>query len=143
MDTSGRRFGREPLRDALRPARHASVPDARIVGPHGVVADLLRVADTPLDRLRGLIARPELGPSEALLVSPCTQVHTVGMRYAIDAVFCDHELRVLRVATLAPRRISPHVHRASCCIELPAGRALECGLEPGVRLEIRPRTVAT
>lgn len=108
-----------------------------IFGPRGLIADRVQTADTPFRRLRGLLGRSEIGPSEALLIGRCPQVHTLGMRFAIDAVFCDRDLRVLHVSTLEPRRISRYVRRASCCIELAAGRAQACGIEPGVQLAIR------
>lgn len=109
-----------------------------LFGPHGCVADRVRLAGTPWRRLRGLLGRRRLEPAEALILSPCSQVHTVGLRFPIDAVFCDRDLLVLHVATLRPFRLSPRVLGAWCCIELAAGRAQESGVERGARLEIRP-----
>lgn len=102
------------------------------------MADRIRAAVTPLRRVRGLIGRAQLGSREALVLRPCSQVHGIGMRYPFDAVFCNDELEVLAVATIAPRRVSPHVRGATCCIELRAGRARECGVEPGARLSLGP-----
>ena len=62
------------------------------------------------------------------------QVHGIGMRHPFDAVFCDPDLRVLHVATIEPRRVSRHVRGADCCFELQAGRAADCGIEPGSQL---------
>ena len=53
----------------------------------------VRLAATPLARLRGLLGRP---PSPVpLLIVPARSVHTVGMRRPIDVVFLDDDLRVL------------------------------------------------
>jgi hypothetical protein len=54
------------------------------------------LAVTARRRLRGLLGRP-VAP---LLLAPARSVHTVGMREAIDVVFLDADLRVLRVVTL-------------------------------------------
>ena len=42
-------------------------------------------------RLRGLLFRRPLASdgSEALLISPCASVHTIGMAYGLDIVFLD------------------------------------------------------
>jgi len=42
-------------------------------------------------RLRGLLFRRPLASdgSEALLISPCSSVHTIGMAYGLDIVFLD------------------------------------------------------
>lgn len=71
---------------------------------------------------------------EALVLEPCRQVHTFGMRFPIDAVFRDRAQRVVHVQTLVPRRISKLVRNARSCIELPDGLASECGLVEGVQL---------
>lgn len=42
-------------------------------------------------RLRGLLFRRPLASdgSEALLISPCSSIHTIGMAYGLDIVFLD------------------------------------------------------
>lgn len=129
-------FRREPLRDALRPARGDAAGPWRLAGPSGVVAEQVEMARTPLHRARGLIGRRRLGPRDAVLIDPCTRVHTVGVRFAIDAIFCDRELAVLDVQTLSPRTLSRPVPSAAVCIELPAGRAGSASIEPGCRLRL-------
>jgi uncharacterized membrane protein (UPF0127 family) len=58
-------------------------------------------------RLRGLLGRPKLSERQGLMLQPCNQVHTMGMRYAIDIIFLDgqgvivnliHSLKPLRQA---------------------------------------------
>ena len=79
-----------------------------------------------------------MSSDEALILEPCRQVHTFGMRFAIDAVFCDRDLVVVAVQSLDPGRLSRPARRARVCVELPAGRAAECGLTPGVQLRLAP-----
>ncbi len=105
-----------------------------LVGPRGIVADEVTWATSFRTRRRGVLRRPKLGPREALVISPCRQVHTIGVGYPLDVVFCDRGMRVLHVETLEPRGVSRRVTRASCCIELLGGRAVQAGLVPGAQL---------
>ncbi len=106
-----------------------------LTGPSGVVAKL-RIARGPLARMRGLMATAPLPRDEGLLLRPCRQVHTFGMSYPIDAVFCDGGGVVVAVVTLGPRSVSRLVRRARMCIELAAGRAAECDIDVGTTLDI-------
>jgi uncharacterized protein len=106
----------------------------RIVGPKGVVADRVNFCNTFYSRFMGLRGRKTLQAGEAMVLDPCRQVHTFGLRFSIDAVFRDVDETVVHVQTLTPRRISRFVRTARTCIELPDGHASACGLEVGVRL---------
>ena len=90
-------------------------------------------ADTYLERLRGLLGRPPLASGEALLLTPCSSVHTCFMAYAIDIVYVDRKLQVLKVVpALPPWRLSGALG-AAMTLELAAGQAAACALRPGRR----------
>lgn len=114
------------------------MPSRLVVADRGlVVAERLRVATTAGARMRGLIGRTELTAGEGLLLSPCKQVHTFGMRYPIDVVFCDRTWRVTRVVrAMRPRRVGRVEWRARHTVELPQGGAAR--LHPGDRLQLEP-----
>ena len=57
-----------------------------------------QVANTFFSRLVGLLSRKQLGPDEALLIVPCTSIHTIGMRFTIDVVFLDKDNKVLGIS---------------------------------------------
>ena len=59
-------------------------------------------AKTALQRLKGLFAYPRLSKAQALILSPCSSVHSIGLGYAIDVVFLCAEGRILKVGTLKP-----------------------------------------
>lgn len=76
------------------------------------------------ERRRGLLGRPPLVPGQALIVSPARQVHTIGMRYPIDVIFCDSSWTVCHIVRgLRPWRLTRWVRKARHAIELPAGAA--------------------
>lgn len=60
----------------------------------GVTAE---VAERFFDRAKGLIGRKGLPPGEGLLILRCNCIHTMLMRFPIDATFLDRHDRVVRV----------------------------------------------
>jgi hypothetical protein len=101
----------------------------------GEVLAAVEVAETARARRRGLMHRDRL--DGALVLRPCRNVHTVGMRFPIDVAFCDGDGTVLRTTTLAPWRISPVVRRSAFAIEAEAGAFDRWGLARGDRVELR------
>jgi uncharacterized membrane protein (UPF0127 family) len=94
------------------------------------------VADSPGLRLRGLLGRAPLGNGEGLLLRPSGSIHTWFMRFRIDALFLDRDLRVLRVAPeLRPWRMAG-ARKAKAVLELQAGQAARSGIAPGDQLVI-------
>jgi protein-S-isoprenylcysteine O-methyltransferase Ste14 len=72
-----------------------------------------------------------------LWLKPCSQIHMIGMRYALDLVFLDDELRVVRtIAGIQPGKISPKVSEATSVLELPSGTLDARPLADGTRLAI-------
>lgn len=93
---------------------------------------LVEVADTARSRSRGLLGSDSWLERDGMLLVPCRNVHTFGMRYHIDVAFLDRHYRVLRtVHGMRPGRISPLVPRARSALELPAGRLSETSTQPG------------
>ncbi len=77
----------------------------------------MRLAVTPLARLRGQLFRPE---PIVLLIAPCSAVHTCFMRFPIDVVFLDAELDVLRVVRDVPPWRFVRCRGAKAVLELPS-----------------------
>src|SRR4029079_2653310 len=57
----------------------------------------LRRATSAWARFRGLMLAAPLPPGGALKMRPCGSIHMMFMRFAIDAVFFDEQLRVTKV----------------------------------------------
>lgn len=100
----------------------------------GPVCERCRVAARPLARMRGLLGRRELPRGEGVLLRPAASVHTWFMRFSIDVVFLDRELRVLKVVPeVRPWRVASG-RGARSVLELAAGECERRGVEPGDRL---------
>ena len=96
------------------------------------------LANTFLTRLRGLMFRRRLAPTEALWLRPCNGVHTFWMFFAIDVIFLDRELRIVKlVENMRPFRVTkPHL-AARSVLELQAHTISKAGLKVGDQLELR------
>ena len=86
--------------------------------------------------MRGLLGRSELRATEGILLRPASSIHTVGMKFAIDVVFLDRDLRVIRVAPEVPPWRAASCRRARVVLELAAGAAADSGIVPGDRLTV-------
>jgi uncharacterized membrane protein (UPF0127 family)/CheY-like chemotaxis protein len=92
--------------------------------------------------MRGLLGRRGLPAGEGLLLRPAPSIHTAFMRFPIDALFLDRELRVLDIReSLPPWRVASKP-RARAVLELAAGECARRGVQVGDRLELRDRTAA-
>jgi uncharacterized membrane protein (UPF0127 family) len=104
---------------------------------HRVVCEGCDAADTFLTRLRGLLGKRALPQGQGLLLHPASSIHMFFMRFPIDAVFLDRELRVVAVrSNLAPWRVAA-VSGSRYVLELAAGEAEHAGLRPGHKLVLR------
>jgi len=94
------------------------------------------VADSTWLRMKGLLGRATLDEDEGILLRPGSSIHMFFMRFAIDAVFLDRELRVLRVAAdLKPWRMAAR-RGAKAVLELPSGRCERVGLGEGDQITL-------
>ena len=103
------------------------------------------LAETALTRMKGLLGRESLPSGEGILLKPASSVHMAFMRFAIDAVFLDRDMRVVKIAAdLKPWRAAG-ARGAKSVVELPAGEAARRGLTVGDRLTAgsSPATAAT
>jgi uncharacterized membrane protein (UPF0127 family) len=99
-----------------------------------VVCARCEIADRPLKRMRGLLGRDGLAPDEGMLFRPAGSIHMFFMRFAIDVVFCDAELTVLKVVPNLQPWKTAGARGAKVTIELAVGAARD--LQPGDRLTL-------
>ena len=106
-----------------------------LVGPGGrVVCDTCHLADKPHTRLRGIMGWNSLRRGEGMLIRPTFSIHTMFVRFPIDAVFLDKDMAVVSIAhDLKPWRFAA-VRKAKSVLELAAGECRRIGLERGDRL---------
>jgi uncharacterized protein len=100
-----------------------------------VIAITAEMARSFASRGKGLLGRDQLASGEGLIIDPCQSVHSLFMRFPIDVVFLSKSLEVVHIkANMVPYRLSKHVFKARCVVELPAGTAASTGTTVGDRL---------
>ena len=90
-----------------------------------------RVARSFAARFRGLMGAADLPAGQGMLFPRTSSVHTHFMRFPIDVVFLDEELRIVAVRpALRPWRMAA-AKRARSVLELRAGECERVGLAEG------------
>lgn len=90
-----------------------------------------------LDRMRGLLGRPALQRGEAMLIEPCSSVHTVGMAYPLDIAFIDGRGKILKLCgRVRPFRAAFALGTRST-LEMAGGEIARLGLAAGDELQWR------
>src|SRR5262245_43937440 len=98
------------------------------------LAQHVEVAVTRSARRKGLLGRDGLGSSCALILAPCAAIHTMFIRFDIDAVFVDDDGRAVKVVRrMVPWRIAANAS-AHAVVELPAGSLEDQDVAIGDRL---------
>ena len=95
------------------------------------------VARRARERAVGLLGRDREAVTGALIIRPCRQIHTIGMRFPIDVAFCDRQGVVLRTVTVPPWRVTRVVWRAGFAVEAAAGAFDRWQLRPGDTVEVK------
>ncbi len=87
-----------------------------------VVGQCIRVAETGLTRIVGLLGERELQPGDGLLIMPSQGVHTWGMQFPIDIAVLDDDWKVIAIRrNMRPFRMSRMFWKAAAVLELPSG----------------------
>jgi hypothetical protein len=104
------------------------------------IATTVERAVTRASRRRGLLGRDRLDPQRALILEPCTAVHTAFMRFAIDVVFVDRDGYALKIVRdVRPWRIALAAG-AHAVVEMAAGSLAAGDLVVGDRLSVTAPT---
>ena len=105
----------------------------------GVVAGRVELAVDSETRRRGLLGRDAFEEGSALIIAPCSAVHTLFMRFAIDVVFVARDGRVRKTYAAVPARRMAFSVGAFAVIELPAGTLARAEAIPGDVLQLAAR----
>ncbi len=109
-----------------------SIPEKSVT-----VGSKIGLADTSMTRLFGLLGKNGLEPGAGILIRPSSGVHTMGMKFAIDVIALDRNLRVVKVwSRLRPWRVTSVSLKTHSVLELAPGQIEQCGIEPGDQLAI-------
>ncbi len=124
----------------LRIDRLTSCP-RRLLGPDGrVLADRCHVARSARARLIGLLGTPRLEVGEAVWLTPCSSVHTLGLRVAIGCALLDASGRIVALRDPCPPLRIVGSRRAVTVVECAPGLLGHLGVGERLSLGACPRT---
>ena len=115
-------------------AKQLALEPVWLVSKGNVLCAAMR-ATTRSDRRRGLLGVSQV--IEPLVLQPCTWVHTIGIRTALDVAYVNSEGIVLSMHTLKPWRIGPLIRSAEFIVEAAPGSFERWNLHVGDVMEIR------
>lgn len=95
----------------------------------------IKIADSFVTRLEGLMFQKKLSQGTGLLLAPCNSVHMCFMRFAVDVIYIDKEYKIIKVV----KDLKPWIGLSMCSkawatLEMTAGEAERCGLAVGKKL---------
>ncbi len=97
----------------------------------------VKVADSVLGRLIGVLGKRSLKPDSGVWIVPANAIHTVGMLFSFDVVMIDKEFKVVSLTEMVkPFRVILPKLRAESVIELPAHAIFRSRTEIGDQLLI-------
>jgi uncharacterized protein len=109
-----------------------------------LVGERIRVAETGLTRIVGLLGESELLPGDGLLIVPSQSIHTWGMQFPIDIAFLDNEWKVIAIRPdMRPFRMTRMFWKAAAVLELPSGRLDSTSTRVGDTIELGRVDMAT
>jgi len=101
-----------------------------------LLSEAAEVASSTPERMKGLLGRDRMDKGEAMVITPCSSVHTFWMRFPIDVLFYDRRNRIIALLHgLRPWRVSGWHPLAAGVVELPAGTLAEHSVAVGDELE--------
>ncbi|MDD2420528.1 MAG: DUF192 domain-containing protein [Heliobacteriaceae bacterium] len=129
------------------PSASRKLLSGKIISPDGKVIPVFKqavgkgtlitveVADTFWTRLRGLLGRSHLPPGYALLLAPCNQIHTLGMRFPLDVLYLDQANVILEMEIMVkPGRIQRARRQAAKVVEFQGSTLNPGAIATGNRL---------
>ncbi len=96
----------------------------------------IKIADTMISRMIGLMFVKEMKNMDGLLIDPCNSIHNCFVRFPIDVIFIDRDYKVVKVLrNFKPWRFSWIYFKAKRTLELPKGKLPE-DIKVGDELEV-------
>jgi uncharacterized membrane protein (UPF0127 family) len=114
----------------------SAVPAAIAVRDRAPLATVVHTAFDSASRKRGLLGRTSLDPAEALVIAPCSAIHTFSMKFPIDVIFVARDGRVVKTRAAIPRGRMSAAIGAFAVIEMAVGEIDRAGVRVGDRLVV-------
>ncbi len=102
------------------------------VKKNNLVLENLKLADSFMQRFKGLMGKKKLNKSEGLMLLSCNSIHTCFMRFPIDVVFLNMDYEVIALKKgVKPWRMVNFVKKAYITVEMSEGTIEYKNIEVG------------
>ncbi|HHV65099.1 MAG TPA: DUF192 domain-containing protein [Peptococcaceae bacterium] len=102
-----------------------------------VYLEKVQVADGHSHRLKELLGNSKLPSFRGIILKPCKQVNTIGLKDSISVWYVNRNLQIIKIIDeLQPNNISPYIPESHLIIEFPSAWAKITGSQEGDRLEV-------
>jgi uncharacterized membrane protein (UPF0127 family) len=101
-----------------------------------LIADQVAVADNPWTRMKGLLGKQDMQQGHALLIRPCSSVHTFFMRFNLDVMFLDRQHRVLKVVKDLKAFRLAGARGSHIVVEFTGGALADLEILPGDQMDL-------
>ena len=102
-----------------------------------LLVDQLELADSFFTRAKGLLGKKDLPSNQGLWIKPCRDIHTFFMRFAIDCIFLNNKMQIIRIAAdVTPFKLIGPYWKSTSVIELNSGFAQTKNLKVGDQLYV-------
>lgn len=113
------------------------MPDSILRRHDQILSHELAIADSLISRLIGLLGKDRLRDDEMLWIKRCNSIHTFFMKFPIDCIFLDSQMKVCALkANILPWRIVFPIWSARSVIELRAGQIAALNIKVGDELHV-------
>ena len=100
------------------------------------VAATVELALTRATRRQGLLGRTGLPESHAIVIAPCSAIHTWFMRFPIDVMFVSREGRIIKARQGIPAWRMSGALGAYAAVEMASGEIARTQIAAGDHLEL-------
>jgi len=115
----------------------AATPALCVEGRETPLATAVETAFDSTSRKKGLLGRHGLADGAALVIAPCSAVHTFAMRFPIDVIFARRDGRIIKMRkAMTPSRMTGAIG-AFAVVEMAAGSIERAAVRVGDRLVVR------
>jgi uncharacterized membrane protein (UPF0127 family) len=102
-----------------------------------VLSESVEKADSMFSRMKGLLGRSSFEKNKSLHIANCNSIHTCFMKFPIDAVFVDKNMKVKFISQdIKPWNVVLPVLGAKSVFEFAAGAISEINISVGDQLDV-------
>ncbi len=113
------------------------MPSLKNTSKQKTLAAEVITANSFWSRAKGLLGRKTLPQQTTLWISDCNSIHTFFMKFSLDLIFVDRDLKVCAVhRNVRPWRIRGPIWKAKSVFEFSTGAIPENFVEPGDQLHV-------